>query len=148
MLFLQAEYLTVIMVRVLGGWYCFFISIILILNTTIMEDANKNYPQREQNQSQDFASDSAAQGTTGGPNSWNEQTQVVNEQDQNRAVNTGDEEYKENVTGRTEEPTPRDLNLSDADKAASDSPGGAEIETPHRLEGDDETSTERKIPKM
>lgn len=114
-----------------------------------MENANKNYPQREQDQSQNLSSDTGSQSRSGGPNSWNEQTQVVNEQDQNRAVNTGDAEYKENVTGRTQEPSPRDLNLSGDDRTVSeDSQGGAEIETPHKLEGDDEASTERKIPKM
>ncbi|MBC7829221.1 MAG: hypothetical protein H7122_15840 [Chitinophagaceae bacterium] len=87
---------------------------------------------------------------SGSPTQWNDQNQVVNEQDQNRSVNTGDPDYKENVTGRTEEQSPRDLNLSgSSEKNTSDGPeGGAEIETPHKIEGDDETSTERKIPKM
>lgn len=113
-----------------------------------MENVNKNNLS-EDNQ-QDFLTDSGPQGSSGGPNPWNEQTQVVNEQDQNKAVNTGDPEYKENVTGRTEEPLPRDLNLSGgADKTSSeDQSGGAEIETPHRIEGNDEDSTERKIPKF
>lgn len=81
---------------------------------------------------------------------WNDQNQIVNEQDQNRPVNTGDQDYKENVTGRTPEQTPRDLNLSGSNEKTSsvDSEGGAEIETPHKHEGDDEESTERKIPKM
>ena len=84
------------------------------------------------------------------PDQWNDQNQIVNEQDQNRPINTGDEDYKENVTGRTPEQTPRDLNLSGSGEKTSstDSEGGAEIETPHKHEGDDEESTERKIPKM
>lgn len=84
------------------------------------------------------------------PTQWNEESVVVNEQDQNRTVNTGDADYKENVTGRTTEETPRDLNLNTnaETKTSEDFPGGAEIETPHRHEGDDEESTERKIPKM
>jgi hypothetical protein len=90
------------------------------------------------------------QGTNGGPDQWSDQTQVVNEQDQNRAVNTGDPEYKENVTGRTEEATPRDLNPGGSSERAGteETSGGAEIETPHKPEGNDEQSTERKIPKM
>lgn len=96
------------------------------------------------NRQQDSGSQNA------GPNQWNDQNQVVNEQDQNRAINTGDEDFKENVTGRTPEQPPRDLNLSGSfDKNASDAPeGGAEIETPHKIDEDDETSTERKLPKM
>ena len=87
---------------------------------------------------------------TGGPNQGNDQNQVVNEQEQNRPINTGDQDYKENVAGRTPEKSPRDLNLSGSedDSVAADSEGGAEIETPHKHEGDDEESTERKIPKM
>ncbi len=86
---------------------------------------------------------------TEGPNQWNDQNQVVNEQEQNRAINTGDEEFKENVTGRTPEQPPRDLNISGSVNATTseESEGGAEIETPHKHEGDEE-STERKIPKM
>ncbi len=85
----------------------------------------------------------------GSPNEWNDQNQVVNEQEQNRPVNTGDQDFKENVTGRTQEKPPRDLNISGTyQKNASDSEGGAEIETPHKHEGDDEESTERKMPKM
>ena len=114
-----------------------------------MENVNRNNNPQGSEQSQDFLTDSNPQGNSSGPNTWNEQTQVVNEQDQNRAVNTGDPEYKENVTGRTEEATPRDLNLSGSDRNISEDPsGGAEIETPHKIEGDDEISTERKIPKM
>ena len=101
-----------------------------------MENANKS--NREQGQP-----------TSGSPNPGNDQNQVVNEQDQNRPVNTGDEDYKENVTGRTQEKPPRDLNLSGTyEKNTSDAEGGAEIETPHKHESDDEESTERKIPKM
>lgn len=115
-----------------------------------MENVDKNNPQQSDEQLQDFFTDAGPQGSSGGPNPWNEQTQVVNEQDQNRAVNTGDPEYKENVTGRTQEPLPRDLNLGgSSDKSAFDnSSGGAEIETPHKIEGNDEESTERKLPKM
>lgn len=84
-----------------------------------------------------------------GPNQWNDQNQVVNEQEQNRPVNTGDADFKENVASRTPEETPRDLNLSGSnEKNSTDSEGGAEIETPHKLEGEDEESTERKLPKM
>ena len=85
-----------------------------------------------------------------GPDQWNDQNQVVNQQEQNRTVNTGDAEFKENVTSRTQEESPRDLNVSGSfDKNASqDSEGGAEIETPHKPESDDEESTERKLPKM
>ena len=112
-----------------------------------MENINKGNRQANQNSEKDLRTDSQ---NTGGPNQWNDQNQVVNEQDQNRAVNTGDEDYKENVTGRTPEESPRNLNLSGSDdkKTSEDSEGGAEIETPHKIEGDDETSTERKIPKM
>ena len=104
-----------------------------------MEKVNKENRQ-QQNES----------ARSGGPSEWNDQNQVVNAQEQNRTVNTGDEDFKENVTGRTPEQTPRDLNLAgSADKDVSeDSEGGAEIETPHKHEGDDEQSTERKIPKM
>jgi hypothetical protein len=111
-----------------------------------MENANKGNRQKQGNQN----SGRGSEGQTGSPNQWNDQNQVVNEQDQNRAVNTGDPEFKENVTGRTQEQPPRDLNLSGSyDKNASEnSEGGAEIETPHKHEGDDEESTERKIPKM
>lgn len=86
----------------------------------------------------------------GNPNPGNDQNQVVNEEEQSRPVNTGDQEFKENVAGRTQEKSPRDLNLnSSADtNTSADTEGGAEIETPHRHEGDDEESTERKIPKM
>ena len=101
-----------------------------------MENANKS--NRQQGQS-----------TPGSPNQWNDQNQVVNEQEQNRSVNTGDETFKENVTGRTQEKPPRDLNLSgNYEKSTTESEGGAEIETPHKHESDDEESTERKIPKM
>ena len=87
--------------------------------------------------------------TNESPNQWNDQNQVVNEQEQNRPVNTGDQDFKENVTGRTQEKSPRDLNISGTyEKNASDSEGGAEIETPHKHEGEDEESTERKMPKM
>lgn len=104
-----------------------------------MENVNKGNRQ-QQNES----------ARSGGPNEWNDQNQVVNAQDQNRTINTGDEDFKENVTGRTPEQPPRDLNLSGSvDKDVSEgSEGGAEIETPHRHEGDDEESTERKLPKM
>ena len=84
----------------------------------------------------------------GSPNQGNDQNRVVNEQEQNRAVNTGDQDFKENVTGRTPEPAPRDLNISRNADQNTGSEGGAEIETPHKIEGDDEESTERKIPKM
>lgn len=84
-----------------------------------------------------------------GPNQRNDQNQIVNEQEQNRPVNTGDQDFKENVTGRSQEKSPRDLNLSGGnERNVSESEGGAEIETPHKHEGDDEESTERKIPKM
>ena len=85
-----------------------------------------------------------------GPANRNDQNQVVNEQEQNRPVNTGDQDYKENVTGRTQEQPPKDLNLSGSDEKTSseDSEGGAEIETPHKHEGDDDANTERKLPKM
>jgi len=85
-----------------------------------------------------------------GGNPTNNETLVVNEQDQNRSVNTGDPEYMENVTGRTEEETPKDLNVSvpDENPVSEDWEGGAEVETPHKIERADETSTERKIPKM
>lgn len=85
-----------------------------------------------------------------GPAKWDDQNQVVNEQEQNSAVNTGDQEYKENVAGRTQEQPPKDLNLSGSteEPSAGNAEGGAEIETPHRHEGDDDASTERKIPKM
>lgn len=107
-------------------------------------DANKGNRQQRENQH------SGSGSTTGGPNQWNDQNQVVNEQEQNRPVNTGDQDYKENVTGRTPEQPPRDLNLSGSNdkKATESSEGDAEIETPHKKEGDDERSTERKIPKM
>jgi hypothetical protein len=111
-----------------------------------MENVNKNHPHQANRQSQEeFGTNSG-----GGPKDWNDQTQIVNEEEQNRAVNTGDADYKENVTGRTQEPSPRDLNLTEnSEKTTSqDSPGGAEIETPHKIEGDDESSTERKLPKM
>jgi hypothetical protein len=87
---------------------------------------------------------------TSGPDNWNDQNQIVNEQEQNRPVNTGDQDYQENTTGRTSEPSPRDLNVSGSDErnTSKDSEGGAEVETPHKKESDDETSTERKIPKM
>ena len=105
----------------------------------IMENVNKG--NRGQ-QDQSYRSE--------GSKEWNDQNQVTNSQDQNRSVNTGDEDFKENVAGRTPEQSPRDLNLSGgADRDVSqDSEGGAEIETPHRHEGDDEESTEKKIPKM
>lgn len=105
-----------------------------------MKNKNKSNRQQQGNESS----------ATGSPNKWNDQNQIVNEQEQNRPINTGDEDYKENVTGRSPEPMPRDLNVSGSnDKNASgDSEGGAEIETPHKHEGDDEESTERKIPKM
>lgn len=102
-----------------------------------MENANKSNRQQ------------GGQPTPGNPNQWNDPNQVVNEQEQNRSVNTGDEDFKENVTGRTPEKAPRDLNLSGTyEKNTSESEGGAEIETPHKHESDDEESTERKIPKM
>ena len=104
-----------------------------------MENVNKgNRGQQNQNTN------------TKGSKEWNDQNQVVNAQDQNRSVNTGDEDFKENVAGRTPEQSPRDLNLSGStDRDVSeDSEGGAQIETPHRHEGDDDESTERKIPKM
>lgn len=90
------------------------------------------------------------QNSPNGPNQWSDQNQVVNEQEQNRAVNTGDAEFKENVAGRTQEESPRDLNMSGSfdKKTSQESEGGAEIETPHKLEGEDEESTERKLPKM
>ena len=90
------------------------------------------------------------QNSPNGPNQWNDQTQVVNEQDQNRTVNTGDAEYKENVASRTPEEPPRDLNISGSfeKNSSQESEGGAEIETPHKPEGEDEESTERKLPKM
>jgi len=111
---------------------------------------NENKGNRQGNLATGERTESDSEKNTGGPNQWNDQNQVVNEQEQNRPVNTGDQDYKENVTGRTPEQPPRDLNLSGSnDKNASDDPdGGAEIETPHKKEGDDETSTERKIPKM
>ena len=85
----------------------------------------------------------------GSPNQFNDQNRIVNEQDQNKSVNTGDQDFKENVAGRTPEQPPRDLNINrEYEKDASDSQGGAEIETPHEPEGNDENSTERKIPKM
>jgi hypothetical protein len=114
-----------------------------------MQNANNNSREQGNQQSQDFSADLGTQATSG-PNSWNDQTQVVNAQDQNQGVNTGDPEYKENVTGRTDEPTPRDLNISGESNSnvSEESTGGAEIETPHKIEGDDEISTERKIPKM
>lgn len=106
-----------------------------------MENKNKGYQSRQE---------AGADRSSTGPNQPNQQNQVVNEQDQNRTVNTGDADFKENVTSRTPERSPRDLNLSgSADRnTSSDSEGGAEIETPHKHEGDDEESTERKIPKM
>ena len=101
-----------------------------------MENVNKDNRQQ-------------GQGNPGSPNPGNDQNQVVNEQEQNRAVNTGDQDFKENVAGRTQEKPPRDLNISESyEKNASESEGGAEIETPHKHEGEDEESTERKIPKM
>jgi hypothetical protein len=102
--------------------------IILNLNKTIMDNQNRS---------------------TSDPK-WNEQNKIVNEQDQNRPVNTGDEDYKENTAGRSPEPSPRDLNISGSNNrtASKDAEDDAEIETPHKKEGDDETSTERKIPKM
>lgn len=85
----------------------------------------------------------------GGPNQFNDQNRIVNEQDQNRSVNTGDQDFKENVASRSTEEIPRDLDVNrNYEKDASDSQGGAEIETPHQPEGSDENSTERKIPKM
>ena len=112
-------------------------------------DKHTNPPQQK-GQNPDSSREASQEENRGLPKEWNEQSQVVNEQDQNRAVNTGDQDYKENVTGRTPEDTPRDLNLSGTyDKNASDdSEGGAEIETPHKKEADDEESTERKLPKM
>jgi hypothetical protein len=113
-----------------------------------MQNENSNILQQDSQQRQDFSTDVNPQGGSG-PNSWNDQTQIVNEQDQNRPVNTGDPEYKENVTGRTQEPTPKDLNVSGgSDRDVSEDSSGAEIETPHRMEGNDEESTERKMPKM
>ena len=112
-----------------------------------MENLDRNGREQGNQQSQDFSTDLGSPANSG-PNSWNDQTQVVNAQDQNQGVNTGDPEYKENVTGRTDEPTPRDLNLSGVSNVSEESTGGAEIETPHKIEGDDEISTEKKIPKM
>ena len=100
-------------------------------------------------QGSDSQSQFSTQTNSGGPRDWNSQNQVVNDQDQNRSINTGDEEFKENVTGRTPEEPPKDLNISgSAEKEDTDTAGGAEVETPHKIESDDETSTERKIPKM
>lgn len=103
-----------------------------------MENANKGNQSRN---------DEASQRNSTNPN---QQEKVVNQQEQNRAVNTGDEEFKENVTGRSPERSPRDLNLSGSGdtNTSNDTPGGAEIETPHKHEGEDEESTERKMPKM
>lgn len=85
----------------------------------------------------------------GSPNEFNDQNRIVNQQEQNTSVNTGDQDFKENVASRSTEEPPRDLNIhSDYNKDASDSEGGAEIETPHEPEGNDENSTERKLPKM
>ena len=105
-------------------------------NQNHQQQGNQNSPRSEENPS--------------GPKGWNEQSQVVNEQEQNRAVNTGDQDYKENVAGRTPEDSPRDLNLGqNYDKNVGDeTPGDAEIETPHKKEGDDDESTERKLPRM
>jgi hypothetical protein len=103
-----------------------------------MENVNKGSSQQQN--SEDAHTDS--------PNQFNDPNQVVNQEEQNRSVNTGDEDYKENVTGRTPEQPPRDLNLSGNTNAAEDAGGGAQVETPHKHEGDDEESTERKIPKM
>lgn len=105
-----------------------------------MENVNKGNHQQQGNET----------ARTGGPGQRNDQNQVVNEQEQNKPVNTGDEDFKENVTGRTPEQPPRDLNLAGSanSNASENSEGGAEIETPHKHEGDDEESTERKIPKM
>jgi len=105
-----------------------------------MSNTSNNNPQQERNPNNESTSSSGLQ---------SDQNQVVNEQDQTRVVNTGSQDYKENVTGRTPEKSPTDLNLSDSDDMeTSDSEGGAEIETPHRKEGADENSTERKLPKM
>jgi hypothetical protein len=105
-----------------------------------MENVNKGNSQEQNND--DYHTDS--------PNQFKDQNQVVNQEEQNRPVNTGDEDFKENVTGRTPEQPPRDLNLSGSTNtnAGEDSGGGAQVETPHKHEGDDEESTERKIPKM
>lgn len=112
---------------------------------------NKENKSNRQQENQGYDADERTESSTNrGPNQWNDQNQVVNEQDQNRPVNTGDQDFKENVTGRSQEPSPRDLNLSGSDEknTSGDSEGGAEIETPHKIEGDDENSTERKLPKM
>jgi hypothetical protein len=69
------------------------------------------------------------------PNLKRDSDQVVNEEDQNVAVNpVGGERGEE-----SNEEQPGEIQIPD---------GGSEVESPQRIEGDDAASTERKIPNL
>jgi hypothetical protein len=70
---------------------------------------------------------------------------VVNTEEQNRTVNPGD--IRENESSNDKDPLLKSGN-NETPPETEDPDGGNEVETPHRIEGDDAGSIERKIPNM
>lgn len=71
---------------------------------------------------------------------------VVNTEEQNRPVNPQDKDYKEN---RSASQDSSQLNtVKNSNPGETEKPDEGEIERPHRIEGDDADSIERKIPNM
>jgi hypothetical protein len=71
---------------------------------------------------------------------------VVNTEEQNRAVNPGNEDYQEE-TSPNESPVVTKTagnNSPETEKPER----GADVERPHRIEGDDADGIERKIPNL
>jgi hypothetical protein len=73
---------------------------------------------------------------------------VVNTEEQNRAINPNDRDYKEDTS--SQEPLVNNDNIkkSETNPETENPEGGSEVETPHRIEGDDAGSIERKIPNL
>jgi hypothetical protein len=73
---------------------------------------------------------------------------VVNTEEQNRTVNPEDKSYEKDADLVSDE-RPLSSAQEDATSPEIENPDqGDEIETPHRIEGDDAGDIERKIPNL
>ena len=71
---------------------------------------------------------------------------VVNTEEQNRAVNPGSGDYQETSP---KESLGINQNITSNNTPETEKPEkGADVERPHRIEGDDADSIERKIPNL
>jgi hypothetical protein len=108
---------------------------------TVPNDPNKKKKQADQKQPDRTQNEEAGSAEQYKRN-WNQdsENQVVNDQEQNLPVNPDGGSYREGASGLM------DVNKKSGWLSEEEEPQKPEIDPPHKIDGDDADSTERKIP--